>query len=131
MVLVALFLPALVAVAGLVTDGGVVFAERRDLQNAADAAAAAGAMQIDLNAYRASGGQTVSLDWAGAYTTAAGYLSREGGLSYTVWVMPWRVQVHAMRWVPTRFLRLVGIGGVWVQAGAGAEPRRGIYAGSR
>ena len=127
MVLVALFLPALIAVAGLVTDGGLVFAQRRSLQNVADAAAAAGAMQINQYTYRASGGQTVTLDWAPAYSAAASTLSQRGGLSYAVWVMPWAVQVYATRWVPTHFLRLVGIGGVWIHANAQAQPRQGIY----
>ncbi|MEX2230414.1 MAG: pilus assembly protein TadG-related protein [Dehalococcoidia bacterium] len=127
MVLVALFLPALIAVAGLVTDGGMVFAERRDLQNVADAAAAAGAMQINQDTYRASGGQVVALDWAPAYTAAATRLAQEGGLSYTVWVMPWAVQVYATRRVPMHFLSLVGIGGVWIHANAGAQPRPGVY----
>ena len=75
MVLVALFLPALIAVAGLVTDGGMVFAERRALQNMADAAAAAGAMQINEYTYRASNGWNVVLDPAAARAAATDYLA--------------------------------------------------------
>ena len=78
MVLVAIFLFALVAVAGLVADGGLVFAQRRDLQNVADAAAAAGAMQLDERAYRASSGGTVALDASAAQAAATAYLAREG-----------------------------------------------------
>jgi Flp pilus assembly protein TadG len=46
LVLVALALIALLVVAGLALDGGVVFLERRRMQNAADAAALAGAQQL-------------------------------------------------------------------------------------
>ena len=55
LVMVAVMMVGLVSVVGLVSDGGLVFAQRRDLQNAADAAAAAAAMQIDEEAYRATG----------------------------------------------------------------------------
>src|SRR5690606_8022285 len=62
LVLVAIFLLGLIAVAGLVADGGLVLAQRRDLQNAADAAAAAGAMQLDEDHYRSTAGAEVALD---------------------------------------------------------------------
>ena len=39
MVMVAIFVLGLAAVSGLVADGGLLFAQRRDLQNAADAMA--------------------------------------------------------------------------------------------
>ena len=55
LVMVALMMVGVVSVVGLVSDGGLVFAQRRDLQNVADAAAAAGAMQIDEAVYRSSG----------------------------------------------------------------------------
>jgi len=55
LVMVALMMVGVVSVVGLVSDGGLVFAQRRDLQNAADAAAAAGAMQIDEAVYRSTG----------------------------------------------------------------------------
>ena len=77
-VLAALFLLGLVSVAGLVADGGRVLAERRSLQNLADAAAAAGAMQLDASRYRASGG-AVSLDAPRARRAAAGYLAPAPG----------------------------------------------------
>ncbi|MFQ5381196.1 MAG: pilus assembly protein TadG-related protein, partial [Dehalococcoidia bacterium] len=79
LVMVALTMLGLLSVVGLVSDGGLVFSRRRDLQNAADAAAAAGAMQIDEAAYRSAG--TVILDEGAARETAAAYLELEDGIT--------------------------------------------------
>lgn len=127
-VLVAVLMVALVAVVGLVTDGGMVFTQRRDLQNVADAAALAGAMQIDENAYRASGGTAVVLDEQAARAAAVVYLQAEGGLAYQVSVTPARVDVSVSRQANTGFLRVLGISGVQINAAATAEPRHGIAA---
>jgi len=127
-VLVAVLMVALVAVVGLVTDGGMVFTQRRDLQNVADAAALAGAMQIDESAYRASGGTAVVLDEQAARGAAVEYLQAEGGLAYQVSVTPARVDVSVSRQASTGFLRVLGIGGFQINAGATAEPRHGIAA---
>ena len=123
-VMVAITMVGLVAVVGLVTDGGLVFAQRRDLQNAADAAALAGAMQIDESAYRASG--SVVLDEHAAYRAATGYLEDEGGLTYSVVVHPAGVEVAVSREASTGFLRVVGIDSVEISAKATAEPRHGV-----
>ena len=128
MVLVALWLAALVAVAGLVADGGMLLAERRALQNLADAAAAAGAMQLDEARYRATGGSDVSLDRAAARAAAEGYLQAAGGLAYTVTAARARVEVSARRQAPTAFLRALGIDHVTIHARASAEPRHGVVA---
>jgi len=123
-VLVAILMIGLVAVVGLVTDGGLVFSQRRDLQNAADAAALAGAMQIDENAYRASG--AVVLDERAAREAAVEYLEAEGDMSYSVVVRPARVEVSVSRQASTGFLRVVGIDGFEISAGASAAPRHGV-----
>lgn len=73
LVLVAVLLLALVAVIGLATDGGLVFAQRRDLQHLADGAALAAAMQVDEAAYRGGGPDT--LDPAAARRAAEDYLN--------------------------------------------------------
>ena len=127
-VLVAIFLLGLVAVAGLVADGGLVLAQRRDLQNAADAAAAAGAMQLDEDHYRATGGAGVALDGDAAYAAAAGYLAAEGGAVYSVGVSDARVEVEVSRSANTAFLRVLGIESVTINARASAEPRHGVLA---
>ncbi len=125
-VLVAILMVGLVTVVGLVTDGGLVFSQRRDLQNVADAAALAGAMQIDEGVYRESG--EVLLDEGAARQAAVQYLEAEGDLSYSVVVRPTRVEVSVSRQASTGFLRVVGINGVEISANASAEPRHGVAA---
>ena len=128
LVLVALLLVGLVAVAGLMTDGGIVFTQRRDLQNSADAAALAGAMQIDEDAYRASGGTNVVLDQGAAYQAAVKYLAGEGDSNYSVRASTTGVDVQVSRRAATAFLRVIGIDGVTISAHALAEPQHGITA---
>lgn len=122
---VALFLLGLVAVSGLVADGGMVLAERRNLQNLADAAAAAGAMQLDISAYRASGGE-VSLDRAGARRAAASRLAAAPGVSAEVRAGAGLVSVRVERSVGLTFLGVLGLGPLAVSATAEAEPRAGV-----
>jgi len=123
-VLVAILMIGLVAVVGLVTDGGLVFSQRRDLQNVADAAALAGAMQIDENAYRASG--AVVLDERAARQAAVEYLEAEGDMTYSVVVRPARVEVSVSRRASTGFLQVIGIDSFEISAGASAAPRHGV-----
>ena len=124
LVMVALMMVGVVSVVGLVSDGGLVFAQRRDLQNVADAAAAAGAMQIDEAVYRSTG--EVVLDEQLARDAAVLYLD---GLDYVVNVLPDRVEVAVSRQATTGFLRVIGIDGVEVTASASAEPRFGVESG--
>ena len=124
LVMVALMMVGVVSVVGLVSDGGLVFAQRRDLQNVADAAAAAGAMQIDEAVYRSTG--EVVLDEQLARDAAVLYLDAEDGLDYVVNVLPDRVEVAVSRQATTGFLRVIGIDGVEVTASASAEPRYGV-----
>ena len=124
LVMVALMMVGVVSVVGLVSDGGLVFAQRRDLQNVADAAAAAGAMQIDEAVYR-SAGEGV-LDEQLARDAAVLYLDAEDGLDYVVNVLPDRVEVAVSRQATTGFLRVIGIDGIEVSASASAEPRYGV-----
>ena len=130
LVLVALLLVGLVAVAGLVTDGAVVFTQRRDLQNIADGAALAGAMQIDEDAYRSSGGASVVLDQGAAYQAAVTYLQGEGDSNYSVRASTTGVDVQVSHRAATAFLRVIGIDGVTISAHARAEPEYGIAATS-
>lgn len=123
--MVALFLLGLIAVSGLVADGGTVLAERRSLQNLADAAAAAGAMELDVAAYRRGGG-AVSLDAAAARRAAASRLSSAPGVSAEVRATGSLVAVRVERGVPLAFLGVLGLGSVTVSAVADAEPRAGV-----
>ncbi len=126
LVMVAVMMVGLVSVVGLVSDGGLVFAQRRDLQNVADAAAAAAAMQIDEDAYRATG--DVVLDQRWARETAARYLEAEEGVSYEISTSMGSVEVSVSRQAATSFLGLIGIESVDVSARASAEPRYGVDA---
>ncbi len=126
LVMVAVMMVGLVSVVGLVSDGGLVFAQRRDLQNAADAAAAAAAMQIDEDVYRATG--DVVLDERWARETAARYLDAEDGVSYEIATSANSVEVSVSRQASTSFLGLIGIDDVDVSARASAEPRYGVDA---
>ncbi len=124
LVMVALMMVGVVSVVGLVSDGGLVFAQRRDLQNVADAAAAAGAMQTDEAVYRSTG--EVVLDEQLARDAAVFYLDAEGDLDYVVSVLSDRVEVSVSRQATTGFLRVIGINGIEVSAVASAEPRYGV-----
>lgn len=124
---VAIMLPIFLAIIGLALDGGALFAARRQAQNAADAAARAGAQQIDEDRYRATG--EIALDNGWARYVARQYIAGAGGLEATVDVAGNQVIVTVRRDVPLSFLRLVGVGGVRVGATAVAEPFYGIAEG--
>ncbi|MPZ50275.1 MAG: hypothetical protein GEU75_13425 [Dehalococcoidia bacterium] len=123
-VFVAIAMLGLIAVVGLVADGGRVFAERRDLQNVADAAALAGAMQIDVDAYRASG--EVVLDEGATREAAVEYLQDERDVEYAVQVSQASVEVAVSLQASTTFLKLIGIDGVGISASSSSSPRHGI-----
>ena len=128
----AVMLPLFLSVVGLAADGGVVFTARRELQNVADSAARAGAMQVDQRVYRESSGATVVLDLAGARQVAAQYVAGQGtGLGATIAAEPQRVLVQVGRDVPTSFLRLVAINTVHLTATASAGVRYGVERGNR
>lgn len=129
MVLFAIFMLGFMAVAGLVADGGMLLVQRRDLQHTADAAAAAGAMQLDEAAYRATGGSVVTLDASAASGAAIAYLIGEDGTDYAVRVDGSRVEVEVSRGASTAFLRVLGIAQVEISARSVAEPRFGIWGG--
>jgi Flp pilus assembly protein TadG len=78
-VLFALALVAIIAMVGLVLDGGAVFAQRRDQQNAADLAALAGA-----NDYLLSGDETAATTVAMAAAARNGYTDGTAGATVHV-----------------------------------------------
>lgn len=126
LVLAALFMFALVAVAGIVADGGTVMVQRRDLQAVADAAAAAGAMAVDEGVYRASGGVTIVLDPGAAEAAVIATLMGEDGTDWEVRADGARVEVVVSREATTGFLRAVGVPHVAIEARAVAAPRFGV-----
>jgi hypothetical protein len=123
----AAMLPLFLSVVGLSADGSTVFAARRELQNVADGAARAAAMQIDLGAYRDSGGTRVVLDTARARQTALAYLQRQGrGIAGTITTAPQQVVVRVELDLPLSFLPLFGIRTVRLIATAPAVVRYGV-----
>lgn len=73
--IVAVSMLGLLAVVGLVIDGGLMFSARRQLQSLADGAARAGAMAIDERTLRETKDDAVQLDAAAAETAARSYLA--------------------------------------------------------
>jgi Flp pilus assembly protein TadG len=79
LVIFALALIAIVAMTGLVIDGGSTFVQRRDQQNVADAAAMAAGYSYSMT------GSTAAAATAGqAVATANGYATGTGGVSVSI-----------------------------------------------
>jgi len=113
------------AVAGVAVDGTRAFLYRRTLQNAADAAALAGASEIDRSAYYA-GRNDIVLDGGRARGTAMRWLARRGlPVEADVAATPALVRVGLRARLETTWLGLVGIGELPVAAQAVAEPVSG------
>jgi hypothetical protein len=123
--LTAVMLLGLLAVAVLVIDGGVLFAERRDLQGLADGAARAGAMAVDEELLRETG--DVRLDPVAARTAAGRYLAAggfQGEVQIDADTLSVTVELEESR--PTLMMGLLGVRAVGVTAQAIARPRVGI-----
>jgi Flp pilus assembly protein TadG len=123
--LTAVMLLGLLAVAALVIDGGVLFAERRDLQGLADGAARAGAMAVDEELLRETG--DVRLNAVAARTAARRYLLAggfEGEVQIDADTLSVTVDLEESR--PTLMMGLLGVRAVSVAAHAIARPRVGI-----
>lgn len=116
---------ALVAlgVTAFAIEGTRAFLMRRTLQNAADAAAIAGASQLDERAYYSSGGDVVTIAPDDADSAASSSLAARG-LDATALVdtSPSRVRVNLRTDLSTPFLALIGIDRVPVSAEATSEP---------
>lgn len=123
-----LMTPLFLSVMGLAIDGGMLFASRREAQNIADAAARAGAMEIDIERYRVTSGTGVELDPGAAGAEARSYLSLHGWTG-SVTASTRSVTVTVGRDVPLGFLRIVGLESVSVSATASAAPYYGISEG--
>lgn len=114
----------LLVLVGVVVDAGLLFAARRDLQSSADAAARAGAMEIDVALYRSSGGARVALEPESAETHALALV--EDGVDARAEASSEAVEVTVARPQPLLLLRVIGIDDVKVEATARARPRTGI-----
>jgi uncharacterized membrane protein len=110
------------AIAGIAVDGTRAFLYRRTLQNAADAAALAGASEINKSTYY-SGRDEIVLDDAGARDAAVQWLARRGlPVDADVSATPAVVRVGLRGRLGTTFLGLIGISDLPVAAESVAEP---------
>jgi hypothetical protein len=116
-------LVAILALAGLVLDGGLALAAKVRANGQAEAAARAGAQALDLGAYRASG--VVRLVPSQAAAEVRSYLSTVG-VTGTVTVSGDTVRVTVTATHRTQLLGLVGIPALSVHGSASAHPVRGV-----
>ena len=118
---------ALLAILGLVADGGLTLARHRELQGVADAAARAGAAQLDEASYRASNGRIATLDPTQAQAAAGRYLRtvRFGGQANIV-ASPTQVTIGLSEAVRPIIFSSVGIGRIRLAVHTVARPRTGI-----
>lgn len=113
----------ILALAGLVLDGGLALAAKVEAIGVAEEAARAGAQQLDLAAYRADG--TVLLVPADAVAAAYEYLDMVTATG-TVTVTGSTVTVTVTAVHRTQMLGLVGIGTLTVTGAGSAQPHRGV-----
>ena len=124
--LVAISLVGLLAVAGLVIDGGMMFSARRQVQSLADGAARAGAMAVDEPLLRSNGGTAIPLNPGEAKLAARDYLEAAAfdGLSEVV-ASPDAVTVRLSTDRRTVLMSLVGVRHFEAKASSTAGPRSG------
>lgn len=115
----------ILALAGLILDGGLALAAKVRATGQAEAAARAGAQAIDLTAYRGDG--TLRLVPAQAVADARAHLAAEGATG-TVAVSGDTVTVTVTASYTTQLLGLVGIGSLDVHGQGSAHPQRGVTA---
>jgi len=103
---VVIFTLAILAMAGLVTDGGLALAAKVRAVDDAQAAARAGAQAIDIPLYRQTG--QITLDTSQAIADAQGFLAAAGKHG-TVTVTGETVTVTVTITQPTQILSIVGV----------------------
>jgi hypothetical protein len=123
---VAVFAVALIAVAGLVVDGGYMLAGRRAAFDEAEAAARAGAQAVDEDALRQGGAVVVQPDEA--RQRVADYLARTGHEG-TVEVSGDSVTVHIRVTQQLTILGLFGVGPATLEASGTAHGVRAVQDG--
>ena len=114
---------ALLMCAGLVLDGGLGLSSKVQAIDEAQEAARAGAQELDLTAYRATGSVRLVPDQAAnavrTYLAGSGYSS-------TVTVAGNQVTVNVTRDSPTQLFGLVGIRSLHITGTATAQALHGI-----
>ncbi|WP_205752356.1 pilus assembly protein TadG-related protein [Cryptosporangium phraense] len=115
----AVLVVALLLLAGLVLDGGTALAARTRALDAAQSAARAGAQQLDLPLYRATG--QVRLDPYRAERAAQNFLAA-AGIPGQVTTTTGAVTVTTRTDRPTQLLQLVGVDSLHATGTATAIP---------
>ena len=122
---VVIFTFALLLLAGLVIDGGLTLSARVQAIDEAQAAARAGAQQINLALFRSTGQVTLEPDQA--VQAAKSYLAATGHAG-TVTVNGDQVQVAVNITQPMQILGLAGIGHLSVTGHGSALAEEGVNA---
>ena len=124
--MVALFLPLLMALAGLMADAGRLLVEYRRAQVAIDSAAFAAAQMVDPDTFRAT--QAVVLSGqASAVGGLYGSLNSRGNVRVTsIAVSGGQVTAYGYTRVTPIFLRMFGVGPVTLQLVSRGVPSYGI-----
>jgi Flp pilus assembly protein TadG len=118
---------ALLAILGLVADGGLLLARHRELQAVADAAARAGAAQLDEATYRASDGRIAQLDPVQARAAARRHLGAAGFTGdASVAADTGQVTIGLAEPFRAPIFNNVGFSPIRLAVRARAEPRTGI-----
>jgi hypothetical protein len=117
---------ALLALAGLVFDGGALLSARREGMNVAHGAARVGTQEIDEVASRHSGRPVMNR--AAAVREAEAYLIRKGWDGYAVAYSD-RVEVTVTTTKPLTMLGAIGVAPRTVRATSSARPVFGVSAG--
>lgn len=124
-VFLTLVVVALIAVAGLVLDGGLALSAKVAALEAAQSAARAGAQEIDLVLFRTRG--LARLDPARATASARGWLAAADATGQ-VQATESTVTVTVEDTTDTQLLRLVGLAHLRVSATATATAVQGVTA---
>jgi Flp pilus assembly protein TadG len=125
-VFMVVMLPLFLSVAGLALDASNLFVQRTQLQAIADAAARAGAIQVDEPGLYSRADGVVRLNPTAAREAAMYYAMYNGALAEDVQADDERVYVRVSRQVPMVFMRIVQIDTTRIQAEAVARPRFGV-----
>ncbi|MFI9641415.1 pilus assembly protein TadG-related protein [Micromonospora sp. NPDC051925] len=112
------WLAAALLLGGLVLDAGLAVSTKVNARSVANAAARAGARELDVAALRTTG--VVRLDLAKARTAATSWIAR-AGMPGTVTVTATTVTVSVATSRPTQLLSLAGIGSIPVHSTATAD----------
>ena len=123
---VVLLLVALIALLGLVVDGGSALSARQSAADEAEQAARAGAGALSVEALRTG---SLRIDPSAAVAAAEAF-TRDAGHPRNAWVVGGTVSVEIHYRIPTEVLGLVGINSLPVSAVATAVDVQGVTVGA-